>query len=1039
VSQTSVTLRRVVSILGPLTLGALCLAILPATQASAQTTIAGTVYAPNGTDPLPNILVYVASTPVQPFAAGPGTSCGSQNAVVSGNPIAEAVTDYKGMFAIQSPALTALGSATVNVVIQAGKWRQQYPSTAIVGGAVNGPLTLTMPGAAATGADLPQIAVVTGSADAVECVLLSMGIKQSEFTDLGGSGHINLFAGTQSSGATITGSTATEASLMSNQTPLSNYDLLMLGCQGSSSDATANTATDQQNLTSYTNSGGRVFATHYEYIWLNKANTFANAANWRPDESSLEPENGSTGTITVDTTYPEGIVLANWLQYIGASPAGAAGYGEIPNVPNIRQDQTGIIAPTQSWGTLNPPYIGTFSGTPVMQFSFDTPLGTSTVPIVLLTFTNTPTNFTIGDPADTVTINVTDQANSGTSQPGLNVVLTAPPQLVVTGLSGGVGSGWACNLANLTCTETASLMPGANDPITMTVSVPLNATLGPATLSAALSGGGISNANQCGRVLFNEYHVEPPRAGSTGTFPSECPVTLEETGAEKFLEFSLYNLSNFIAPVTTDTINIQSPSQTTITNLVTPIYYGQTIGDTNGANAIVNTTAPGGPDNGNLLVYVDTTLACTLLNSGTGGMCPDLLFEGYNAGPHIIYAKYTGDTDYAPSQSPNYPVVVQPDNTATVVATSLTPAILGNPVTFTATVTAPYATPVGAVSFFADGVPLGTGTVNAAGVATYTTSILTVGTHAITATYAASLNSSGTLNFNPSASVAIPQVVTYPPATTTTTLVSSVNPSYLGQNVTFTAMVTATSPLPAAIAGAVTFFDGAVSLGTVAITTTGAAATFGIASFSTTALTVGTHSITAVFTPATPFPTTLTSTSTALSQVVNPNVFTMVVDPTNLNLTIGSGASITITITDVGAFNEPVTLGCTGVNTETACLFAQLVVPAGGGVTRLTVTPNAPHPCTTTATAGPGNSRLGYLGLTLAAFALFLARKRRNLVRGLSLAAALCLLPLLNGCGTSGCTDFGDKPGAYTFTVTATSAAPNTETLTQTITMTVKP
>ena len=40
-----------------------------------------------------------------------------------------------------------------------------------------------------TQGDIPLIAIATGSADQVECVLLKMGISQSEFTDPGGTGE----------------------------------------------------------------------------------------------------------------------------------------------------------------------------------------------------------------------------------------------------------------------------------------------------------------------------------------------------------------------------------------------------------------------------------------------------------------------------------------------------------------------------------------------------------------------------------------------------------------------------------------------------------------------------------------------------------------------------------------------------------------------------------------------------------------------------------------------------------------------------------
>jgi hypothetical protein len=74
------------------------------------------------------------------------------------------------------------------------------------------------------------------------------------------------------------------------------------------------------------------------------------------------------------------------------------------------------------------------------------------------------------------------------------------------------------------------------------------------------------------------------------------------------------------------------------------------------------------------------------------------------------------------------------------------------------------------------------------------------------------------------------------PAATTTAVVSSVNPSTVGQSVTFTATVTGSSPT-----GSVQFKDGASNLG-VPVTLSG-----GSAALTTAALTAGTHSITAVY------------------------------------------------------------------------------------------------------------------------------------------------------------------------------------------------
>ena len=64
---------------------------------------------------------------------------------------------------------------------------------------------------------------------------------------------------------------------------------------------------------------------------------------------------------------------------------------------------------------------------------------------------------------------------------------------------------------------------------------------------------------------------------------------------------------------------------------------------------------------------------------------------------------------------------------------------------------------------------------------------------------------------------------------------------------------------------------------------------------------------------------------------------------------------------------------------------------------------------------------MGLLWLGATTLGLFFARKRRRLLQGIAAIAALLLLPALQGCGSGNCTDFGLKPGTYTFTVTGTS------------------
>ena len=95
------------------------------------------------------------------------------------------------------------------------------------------------------------------------------------------------------------------------------------------------------------------------------------------------------------------------------------------------------------------------------------------------------------------------------------------------------------------------------------------------------------------------------------------------------------------------------------------------------------------------------------------------------------------------------------------------------------------ANPTGTVTFYDNGVSLGTETLSGTSTdtATFTTNTLPTGKDAITAAY-----TSGDSNYNPGAPSAVNQVVDQA-NTTTTTVASSVNPSLSGQAVTFTATV----------------------------------------------------------------------------------------------------------------------------------------------------------------------------------------------------------------------------------------------------------
>jgi len=122
---------------------------------------------------------------------------------------------------------------------------------------------------------------------------------------------------------------------------------------------------------------------------------------------------------------------------------------------------------------------------------------------------------------------------------------------------------------------------------------------------------------------------------------------------------------------------------------------------------------------------------------------------------------------------------------------------------------------------------------------------------------------------------------------TTTAVVSSVNPSVFGQQVSFTATVSPTSSTSLTPSGNIIFSDGATVLGTVPLAS-------GIGIYNTVTLSVGSHPITAAYSGDSNF---ASNTSTPLSQIVNQGATTTTVsaspNPGNLGQTVTLTAIVT--------------------------------------------------------------------------------------------------------------------------------------------------
>jgi len=238
-----------------------------------------------------------------------------------------------------------------------------------------------------------------------------------------------------------------------------------------------------------------------------------------------------------------------------------------------------------------------------------------------------------------------------------------------------------------------------------------------------------------------------------------------------------------------------------------------------------------------------TALGTVMLANGRASLAS----ASTKGGSVSIVANYSGDKSYEATNSKPLTQTVNQYTTSTALTSTLNRSTYGQPVTLTATVTSAGPTPIGAV-WFQMGTFWDATLVGVSGVAKITTSFFPVGASTITARY------EGDAAHAESTSPALALVVDK--ATSTTTIVSSVNPSNAQQTVKLTATVTSPTATPT---GTVKFMDGSTALGTGTLTK-------GNTSYITSAISAGSHNITAVYEGTANFGG---STSPVLVQTVN--------------------------------------------------------------------------------------------------------------------------------------------------------------------------
>ncbi len=302
-------------------------------EGGTPTSISGKVLDPAGHNPLYNVVVFIPNTtngalPLIPRGVNT-SSCSCAELFQGEEPVVDTLTLADGTFTLKNVP----SGTNIPVVVQIGKWRKEIILPTVTACQDNQVVTdggagvITMPRNGNDGlyASMPNIAVSTGFADTLECLLSRIGIDEAEYSgDPNAAGaHVHVFQGGVGNVLGAGYSTANPSSpnaatsLWDSDSDLERYDIVMLSCEGS--PTTGATAASSANFADYVNLGGRVFAEHYHYQFFYSASQFTNVANWSVGGAYTGAITGSVqSTLLNGQPFQEGAALEAWLTDVGA-------------------------------------------------------------------------------------------------------------------------------------------------------------------------------------------------------------------------------------------------------------------------------------------------------------------------------------------------------------------------------------------------------------------------------------------------------------------------------------------------------------------------------------------------------------------------------------------------------------------------------------------------------------------------------------------------------------------------------------------------
>jgi hypothetical protein len=475
--------------------------------------------------------------------------------------------------------------------------------------------------------------------------------------------------------------------------------------------------------------------------------------------------------------------------------------------------------------------------------------------------------------------------------------------------------------------------PSTSNVITVTVTgILLSSSPNPSIYGQAVKLTSTTPSGATGTVTFKDGTAILGTSTITGTSATFATSTL--TGGSHNLT-AVYSgdgsHSAATSPVVTQVVNKANVGDFDVAATPPTTTYGQTVTIT----ATVKTTDATGT--------VTFTSGGVTLGTGTlSGGATSITTTVLPVGTDTITASYSGDNNYN-SASGTATETVKKGSLTSTLTSSANPAAPGVSVTFTDTLSSAV---TGTVTFSNGSTVLGTANINGS-VATLSTSSLPLGSNTITATYGGDSN-------NNSSSATMTETIAKNNSTVTVT--TSPSPSSYGQTVTITASV------PAGDTGTITFSNGATTIGSGTVDSSGKVVV------TTSTLPVGTDTITASYggdaannsaTGTATQTVTKASPTMTLSSSVNPSVASQAV---SFTATVPANATGTVTFTS-GATNlgtATISNGTATISTSSLPIGSDSIAASYGGdsnnntaTASLTQTVNKATPTVTVTTSGP--------------------------------------------------------------------------------------